>query len=118
MNDTDSEKDYVVIYEAPKIEPPEFRLYYDEETGKVLCYTCEKIEGKYIVIDQVTYAIARPDLRVVNGKIVTAVNVAVINKLVPDTEGTSCLKEDISILSNTGVNANTKYWKLKLYESH
>ena len=42
--------DFVIIFEAPKIVPPEFRLYYDD-TGRVICYTCEKLPGKYIVIE-------------------------------------------------------------------
>ena len=62
-----TDEDYVLVFEAPKIEPPEFRLYYDEETGKVLFYTCEKPEGKYLVIDSVTFACARQDVRVIDG---------------------------------------------------
>jgi hypothetical protein len=60
--------DYVILWEAPKIIPPEFRLYYNE-TGKVICYTCEKLDGNYIVIDASIYAAGRPDVRVIDGKI-------------------------------------------------
>ena len=75
----------VIIFEAPKIVPPEFRLYYDD-TGRVICYTCEKIPGKYIVIDKNTFAEARPDIRVVDGKVSKAHQKAVISKLVKSTE--------------------------------
>ena len=71
----------VIIFEAPKIVPPEFRLYYDD-TGRVICYTCEKLPGKYIVIDKNTFAEARPDIRVVDGKVSKAKQRAVISKLV------------------------------------
>jgi hypothetical protein len=42
--------DVVIVWEAPKIIAPEFRLYYDDK-GNVICYSCEKLEGNYIVID-------------------------------------------------------------------
>lgn len=110
------EQDYVMIFEAPKIIPPEFRLYYDDN-GRVVTYTCEKIEGKYIVIDAMTFAEARPDVRVVDGKLASTVNVTVIAKLVPDsTEGITCAKEDVSILVDPSYTGDTTKWKLKLYE--
>ena len=46
----DQEETYF-IYEAPKIIPPEFRLYYDEK-GNVITYTCEKLEGNYLDVNQ------------------------------------------------------------------
>ena len=46
-------QEYIIIWEAPKIEPPEFRLYYDDK-GSVITYTCDKIPGNYIVIDAKT----------------------------------------------------------------
>ena len=51
--------------------PPEYRLYYDDN-GNVLFYSGEPIESehKYIVIDAQTLAEARPDLKVIDGKIV------------------------------------------------
>jgi hypothetical protein len=49
------QEEYILTWEAPKIEPPEFRLYYDEK-GNVICYTCEKLEGNYVIIDAQTFA--------------------------------------------------------------
>lgn len=113
MNNNDD--DIIILWEAPKIEPPEFRLYYDESTGKVICYTCEKLEGKYITIDSITYAQARPDIRVINGKISTVQNHCVVSKLMPDkNEGQICEAEDISIVSTD--NVGTIKWKLNTYE--
>ena len=52
MNTEDTSSDFVIVWEPPKLEPPEFRLYYDD-TGAVICYTGDKsIEGNYIVIDK------------------------------------------------------------------
>jgi len=116
MSDTIQQEDEVIIYwEAPKIVPPEFRLYYEEETGKVICYTCEKPEGKYLVIDAVTFAQARPDLRVIDGKISTASNHAIVSKLMPNaTRGQLCEAEDISVVATDG--PDTIRWKLNTYE--
>lgn len=116
MTEPEPQEEYILVWEAPKIVKPEFRLYYDDK-GQVITYTCEKIEGNYIVIDAQTYAESRPDLRVVNGKIVRISNSAVVSKLVPDdTEGKVCANEDISIVVNKDDNVKTQKWKLVTYE--
>jgi len=102
-----------VIWEAPPIIKPEFRLYYDER-GNVLFYTCEKPAGNYIVIDAGTYAQSRPDIKVVDGKIAGAIAGFIVSKLVHDNNGTSCASEDLSIVDSSYDNI-TK-WKLKTYE--
>lgn len=115
MNNNE-EEDYILIWEAPKIEKPEFRLYYDDK-GKVVTYTCDKLEGNYIVIDAQTYAEGRPDVRVLDGKIVRISNNAVVSKLVPSNEGQLCAKDDLSIIITTkDKNIEKQYWKLKTYE--
>ena len=107
-------EDYVV-FEAPKIVAPEFRLYYDEN-GSVITYTCDKIEGNYIVIDRQTFIEARPDVRVVDGKLKRVNPAMVIYKLKPDSiEGVPCSLEDISIVVPHGTN-NSQLWKLTTYE--
>lgn len=110
---TDQE-DFVIIWEAPKLVAPELRLYYDND-GKVICYSGDtSIQGNYIVIDKQTFAEARPDIRVINGKISTAHPNQVVYKLMPGDEGRACHKEDISII----VDANDEHtkWKLNTYE--
>lgn len=108
-------QEQVVIFEAPKLEKPEFRLYYDDE-GKVICYTGDKsVQGNYIIIDAMTFAEARPDVRVINGEISRAKPNQVVYKLMPRTnEGLDCHIEDISVI----VEPNTKStkWKLTSYE--
>ena len=102
------EEEYVITWEAPVIEKPEFRLYYDDR-GHVITYTCEKLEGDYVIIDALTFAEARPDVRVVDGKVIRAGSAAVISKLAPNTSGVLCEAEDISIITEE----NGQYWKLK-----
>lgn len=104
----DNTEEYVITWEAPKIEKPEFRLYYDDR-GNVVTYTCEKLDGDYIVIDALTFAEARPDVKVVSGKLVREGNGAVISRLYPNTSGVLCEAEDVSIITE----ADGQYWKLK-----
>jgi hypothetical protein len=108
---SDDNDEYVITWEAPTIQKPELRLYYDDK-GFVICYTCEKLEGNYIVIDSLTFAEARPDIRVVDGKLIRASSTCVISKLTRSDEGIICEAEDISIITKE----NGKYWKLKTYE--
>ena len=87
---------------------PEFRLYYDE-TGSVLFYSCEKHEGNFITIDAQTYAECRHDIKIIEGKIVKVTSIAIISKLVQSVQGTSCHKDDVSIISfDNAIN-----WKIK-----
>lgn len=106
--------EHILIWEAPPIIKPEFRLYYDDK-GKVLFYTCEKPEGNYIVIDANTFAQGRPDVRVVDGKLSTVNSGSIVSKLIPDETGTTCAKEDISIIVDKTYKDNIT-WKLKTYE--
>lgn len=116
MNKT-QEEDYLIVWEAPKIEPPEYRLYYDDQ-GKVVCYTCEKLpEGNYIVIDKQTFAETRPDIRVIDGRISTVNPAFIVTKLMPDEkEGTVTAFEDISIIVTGKTKVKTQQWKLRTYE--
>lgn len=109
-------EDFIIVWEAPPIVKPEFRLYYDEK-GKVLFYTSEKPEGNYIVVDALTYAEGRPDLRVVDGRISTVNKGSVVSKLIPDkNEGVECSAEDVSIIVPKKCKVKKIKWKLKTYE--
>lgn len=112
---TENNDDYVIIWEAPVIVPPVFKLYYDE-SGKVVCYSCEDLEGDYIVIDALTYAEARPDIRVVDGKISKVARSMIVSKLMPGDTGTTCASEDISIIVDDEYDGETTTWKLNTYE--
>jgi len=110
-----NEEGYIVLFEAPEIKTPEFRLYYDEK-GKVVCYTCEKLEGNFIVVDASTFAQARPDVRVVDGKITTVTANAVVSKLMPCDSGKECVKQDISIVVDKEFKGEVQNWKMITYE--
>ncbi len=103
-----SDEEYVIVWEAPDVVKPEFRLYYDT-SGSVLFYTCEKPDGDYIVIDTLTFAEARPDIKVVDGRIVREGSSTISSRLHLDTEGTLCEAEDVSVITE----ADGQYWKLK-----
>jgi len=106
----------IVIWEPKPLPKIEFRLYYDDK-GKVVCYTCEKLEGNYIVIDAQTYAIGRPDVRVVDGKISTVAPSAIVTKLMIDeTTGTECAYEDVSIIVDSSYSGKKQKWKLDIHE--
>ena len=103
------------LYEAPLIVKPEFRLYYDS-AGKVLFYTCEKPAGTYIVIDVLTFAQGRPDIRIIDGKISTVPPGSIVSKLDPDLTGTPCAADDVSIIVDETYTGKVTKWKLKTYE--
>lgn len=90
-------------------------MYYDEK-GKVVCYTCEKLEGNFIVVDASTFAQARPDVRVVDGKITTVTANAVVSKLMPCDSGKECVKQDISIVVDKEFKGEVQNWKMITYE--
>lgn len=116
MSEIDEQEEWIILFEAPKIIPPEFRLYYDETTGKVLFYTCDKPEGAYITIDRQTFVEARQDIRVIDGKISRVKPHQIIAKIMPDSSGTKCAAEDISIVLSKKDKIKSQYWKLHLYE--
>lgn len=92
----------------------EFRLYYDDN-GDVLYYTCDNPIGNFIIIDAQTYAECRFDIKIIEGKIVKQ-NRYSIMKLVPDSEGTNCIAEDVTIIADENYIGNTIKWKLKVNE--
>lgn len=109
-------EEYIMLFEAPKIVPPEFRLYYDELTGKVLFYTCDKPEGSFITIDRQTFAEARQDIRIINGKISRVKPHQIVSKLMPDKQGTKCAFDDISLVLSAKDKTKSQNWKLHTYE--
>ena len=73
--------------------------------------------GNYIVIDSLTFAAARPDIRVIDRKISTVTSTAVVHKLMPnDTEGVDCHPEDISLVVDNTYTDKKQKWKLTTYE--
>ena len=105
----------IIVWEAPVIVKPEFRLYYDA-AGRVVCYTCEKLEGNYVVIDANTFAQSRPDLRVIDGRLSTVSTGSVVSKLTKSDIGARCAAEDISILVDETYAGGITKWELLTYE--
>jgi hypothetical protein len=109
-------EEYITIWATPTIVKPEFRLYYDDK-GNVICYTCDKLEGDYIVVDAQTFAAGRPDLRVINGKISSVASNLIISKLEKhDKEGQTTSVEDISIIPDSKSRVKKQKWKLTTNE--
>jgi hypothetical protein len=106
----------VILWQSPvDLQKPEFRLYYDER-GSVLFYTCEKVEGNYIVIDAKTFAEGRPDVKVINGKISQVNPNSIVSKLEESDQGITCASDDVSIIVDETYNGKTIKWKLRTYE--
>ena len=106
---TDDNEEYITVWEAPKIEAPEFRLYYKKD-GTVDFYTCEKLEGSYIVIDAGVFAEASPDIKVIDGRITRNRQKAGVQKYKPSTSGILASVDDISILVTD--KSKGRYWEL------
>ena len=94
----------------------EFRLYYDDN-GDCICYTCENLEGNYVIVDSATFSEGRPDVRVINREVVKPSNIVNVVKLVIGDEGATCAVEDIGIIVDTEYVGPILKWKEKLYES-
>lgn len=103
-----------ILFEEAKPEPIEFRVYYDDK-GKVSFYTCEKPEGNYLIIDRQTFVEARPDMKVIDGKLVRDLPGTIIQKLIPSIKGISCAEGDISIVVDETYE-NKQKWDILVYE--
>ena len=104
-----------LTFELPVFEPPEFRLYYDDK-GDVICYTCDKLEGTYIVVEPVVFAQGRFDIKVINGKLQEKINGIVLSILELGTQGVRTSSEDVSIVVSDDYTGSTNTWELKHYE--
>lgn len=93
----------------------ELRLYYDNE-GRVICYATENLPGQYIVIDAKIFAQARPDVRVIDGKVVLP-NSIITQKIVANVHGDLiCAGDDVSIIMNENFPVPIKRWSVKTCE--
>ena len=120
-NSPTENEEYITVWEAPKIEAPEFRLYYKKD-GSVDFYTCDKTEvNNYIVIDAGVFAEARPDIKVIDGVISRNRPSAVVQKYKPSTSGILTSIDDISIIIDktkiTKKDAKrVQHWELQINE--
>jgi len=88
----------------------EYRVYYRED-GSIITYTTQDLPGnKYIVVEQEVYAQFRQDVIVKDGQLYNPNRTTQFRKLVPSTEGTETLSDDITIIGKG------QHWKLKYYD--
>ena len=102
-------------HKSIEYDKPEFRLYYNED-GSIICYSCEKLKGNYIVIDAQTYAECRQDVTIVDGKLEIVKPLVLVQKLVESKQGTRCAIDDINIVVSDDYNGETTNWEMKKYE--
>jgi len=98
--------------EPQKTVHPEYRLYYDKNSGEPLFYSMENEPGTYIVVDQQTYSIGNYHCVVKDGKIINLNTVGAYRKLIPSDTGTTTHPDNIMIIAKTGT-----HWKTKTYEN-
>jgi len=94
-----------------KIATPEYRLYYDPDSGTPLFYSMEEEPGTYITIDKTIYNQGNYHCLVEKGKIINLNIVGNYRKLVPADSGTCTHDTNVMIVSNQGT-----HWKLRTYE--
>ena len=122
MSEGQNNEEYTLIWDAPVIEAPEFRLYYKKD-GTVDFYTCDKPKGDYIVVDALAFAESRPDVKVVNGRITRVRPHAIVQKLKPSDTGQLTSIEDISIITDPTkikvkdfASSRVQFWELCNHE--
>lgn len=107
--------DEEIYIELPEYVPPELRLYYDDN-GSVICYTCDKLEGNFIVVTPEVYAQGRPDIKVIDGKVQENFNGLVLSVLLKSNKGITTVFDDISIVVDDEYKGKKQQWELKHYE--
>ena len=86
-----------------------YRLYHNDQ-GIPLFYSMEDVPGKYLEIDQATFALSPSNVRVVDGKL-TYLKSPTVLKLHPSDVGTPCDPTNVSIVVKE-TQPHTK-WTLK-----
>jgi hypothetical protein len=100
---------WAALAPLPDVPPPTYRLYYTD-TGLPLFYTMEQPPGKYVEIDQATFAAAPANVRVVDGKLTYPKTAAALRLHLSDT-GTPCHPTNVSVVVDE-TQTHTK-WILK-----
>ena len=86
-----------------------------DDNGKVISYTCDKVENNCIEIDMNTYMACRFDIKIIDGSIVSLNDYGTVNKLKPSSSGTVCTRDNILIIAPDNYN-DTICWEVKSYE--
>lgn len=102
-----------MFQDLPDPKPVFYRAYYNDD-GSLVCYTMEDLPGKYIEIDQETYARGLLNVRIVDGKIVEVVPKQLVKKLQPANHGIPCDPRDVCVIVDE-LKSHLK-WTLKTNE--
>ena len=95
----------------PATEPPEYRIYYDKETGKPYALSMENPEGTYIVVTKEQFeTLILNRILIKNGEIkYIDFHVKNVLKLQHDPAGEfTTVTNDMMIVSTTGDNYSIK----------
>jgi len=94
-----------------EIKEVKYYLQYNKETGKPIRYTMSDEEpGDYIEIEKKSYVLAKSNVKVENGMFIV-IDFADVSKLVISDSGTTCHKDDITIIANEGIK-----WEHRSYD--
>lgn len=92
----------------------EYRVYYNADGG-IITYTTEELPGNYIVITREQWAEARPDARIIDGKLVYTHIKRHVFKLDRVAGGKyRAARWDVNILSDD--NDEIFEWDMKAYD--
>jgi hypothetical protein len=103
MSDTPltEEEFWSILRDIPEPKPVFYRLYYNDD-GSPIIYSMEELSGNYIEVDQLTYASAPFNVKVINGKLTYIKPVVTVKKLQPnDSNGTACDPRDVCVVVDT-----------------
>lgn len=92
----------------------EYKVYYDN-SGNIITYTTEKLEGNYLVITWQEYIECRFDAKIINSKLVKLNPKKTISKFTKSSSGTKCSSYDINILVDDDDDGYI-YWDLVVHE--
>jgi hypothetical protein len=93
-----SEEFWNTLHATPESKTISFRLYYDE-LGAPIIYSMEELPGNYIQVDQLTYAVANFNVKVVDGTLHHVAPTITVKRLQPNSNsGTPCDPRDVCIV--------------------
>lgn len=107
----------IILPALPTLPTLEYRVYYDD-TGTIITYTTDKLEGKYLIIDRETYSHANHQLFIINNRLVDNRRkraLAKLSKTDKSDTGFKCSKYDINIIIDND-NTEVNHWEETIYE--
>lgn len=93
------EEFWSILYNMPEPPPIFYRLYYNDD-GNPIVYSMEDLPGKYIEVDQQTYALSDYHVKIVDNQIVKQIQKQRVKKLKPSNQGICCDPRDVCVVVN------------------